>query len=554
MTPPEVLQPYRAAGAISRDDISTAAMLVEMALRSGAEQPPLLVWLGLCLALRTVRDGHTCVDLDRIGDWAGDIDLTRADCPLWPTDPAPWITDLQAATVLVGTVGERKPLILDGHRLYLARSLAEEASIADALTRRVAAKTIHILLGGPGTGKTTTVAKNLAARFATLSAGHTLPRIALAAPTGKAAARMTEAVKQACAAAGGNDPLLQWIASAPARTIHKLLGFHPNRTERFAYHAKRWLPYDLVIVDEASMISSTLMHHLLAAVAPEAEVRLVGDPHQLASVDAGTVLGDIAIFADARFQDHPLHERIETLEKIHRQESSAILGLGQAVRTGKAADAFAILEAGMSDVEWIDPTAAKKLEAVTRAVVVHAAALRDVATTGGPEAILAMQSKLQVLCGHREGDMGVSGWNARIEKGIGVRATDPWYVGRPVMVTRNTSSLRLSNGDVGVVVPAGDRREALFGLPSHSLRVPVARLEDIDTVHAFTIHKSQGSEYDHVVVVLPERPSRIVTRELLYTGITRARTKVTIVGTRDVITAAIKTPIRRATGLAARLA
>jgi exodeoxyribonuclease V alpha subunit len=150
--------------------------------------------------------------------------------------------------------------------------------------------------------------------------------------------------------------------------------------------------------------------------------------------------------------------------------------------------------------------------------------------------------------------MGVSGWNARIEKGLGIRATDPWYVGRPVMVTRNTTSLGLSNGDVGAIVTAGDRREALFGLPSQSLRVPVARLEDIDTVHAFTIHKSQGSEYDHVVVVLPDRPSRIVTRELLYTGITRARTKVTVVGLRDVITAAIKTPIRRATGLAARLA
>jgi exodeoxyribonuclease V alpha subunit len=149
--------------------------------------------------------------------------------------------------------------------------------------------------------------------------------------------------------------------------------------------------------------------------------------------------------------------------------------------------------------------------------------------------------------------MGVTGWNARVEKGLGIRSSDVWYAGRPVMVTRNNRALALSNGDVGVVIMHKNRLVTVFGIPGATLSLPVSRLEDVVTVHALTIHKSQGSEYDHAIVVLPEHASRIVTRELLYTGLTRARTKVTLVGSKEVTAAAIKTPIRRATGLASRL-
>jgi exodeoxyribonuclease V alpha subunit len=152
--------------------------------------------------------------------------------------------------------------------------------------------------------------------------------------------------------------------------------------------------------------------------------------------------------------------------------------------------------------------------------------------------------------------MSVAGWNRRIEKQLDIRPGFPWYTGRPVMVTRNSPSLRLANGDVGVVMSGGGSRVAAFGIidaEGRPLELPVSRLEDIDTVHAVTIHKSQGSEYGHAVVVLPDRPSRILTRELLYTGVTRARKRVTVVGSREVLEAAIQTPIRRATGLANRL-
>ncbi|MFM9024242.1 MAG: exodeoxyribonuclease V subunit alpha [Planctomycetaceae bacterium] len=559
MNHPPSLHDSRAAGAIGRDDITAAALLVEMARRDGAAEPDSLAWLGMCLALRTVRDGHTCVDLDQIAAWAGEIDLAAGDHPAWPTAAEPWVAALSAAAALVGGPGERTPFILDGHRLYLARSHAEEASIAASIRTRAAAGTIRILLGGPGTGKTTKVAQDLVQRFQALGAAGGELAVALAAPTGKAAARMAEALQQACggAAVAASAEARDRILQLKPTTVHKLLGFNPRRGHRFEYRAGNPLPHDLVIVDEASMLSSSMMHHVLAALRPDAEIMLVGDPDQLASVDAGTALGDIAGFADDAHRGTPLHGCIDTLTKIHRAEAVEILDLGRAIRQGNREAALAILGAGGGPVAWIDPADRSGLEALTADVVGHARGLRRKAHGTDARAVLVEQARLQVLCAHREGSMGVAGWNARIERQLDIPPGFPWYTGRPVMVTRNSPSLRLANGDVGVVMSDGPTRKAVFGILDASgrpLELPVSRLEDIDTVHALTIHKSQGSEYEHVVVVLPERTSRIVTRELLYTGVTRARKRVTVVGSREVIEAAIQTPIRRATGLAQRLA
>jgi exodeoxyribonuclease V alpha subunit len=581
MNGPAELNAYRAAGLIDRDDVAAAALLVGMARRDGAPEPDTLAWVAICLALRTVRDGHTCVDLARIRDWAGDHDPTAPGGPCWPTDAAPWVEAVRAADRLVGKPGDRRPFILDSrpsadggaesHRLYLARSLAEEESIATAIRARVTDGTISILLGGPGTGKTTKVAADLVARLQGLKPGEPGPRLGLAAPTGKAAARMTEVLRTRCQEAGAAQDVIDRIAATPARTVHKLLGYNPSRGDRFAHTADNLLPYDLVIVDEASMLSSSLMHHLLSAIDPAADLRLVGDPDQLASVDAGTVLGDIAVFGEESHAAEPLHGCIDTLRKIHRSESANILALAAAIRGAKVDDAIHILRAGADDVAWIDPADAAALDGLEKAATDHARALgnaaggRDPGTGKSPPgqqppdpravaaAVLRTKARLQVLCAHRDGPMGVWGWNARIEKRLGVRSTDTWYAGRPVIVTRNSRSLGLANGDVGVVVPAAGRMEAVFGLPEQSARVAVSRLEDVETVHALTIHKSQGSEYGHAIVVLPERPSQILTRELLYTGVTRARDRVTVVGSREVIEAAIRTPIRRATGLAERL-
>jgi exodeoxyribonuclease V alpha subunit len=559
MNHPDVLHDYRAAGVIGRDDITAASLFVEMARRDGASEPRPLAWLGMCLALRTVRDGHTCVDFDTIEDWAGEIDLTAEKHLDWKTEAKPWIAALEAASALVGTPGDRTPFILDGSRLYLARSHAEEESIAAAILARAKAGTIRILLGGPGTGKTTKVAQDLVRRFQDAEATGQPLAVALAAPTGKAAARMTEALQKACgstaveASAQAKERILQL---KPA-TVHKLLGSNPSRGTHYQYRADNRLPHDLVIVDEGSMLSSSLMHHLLAAVRDDATIMLVGDPDQLASVDAGTALGDIAGFADDAFQGAPLHACIKTLTKSHRAESVEILELAQAIRLGNTERARSLLTAGDNHLAWVDPADRKRLDALSETVVEHATRLRAQAHGTDARAVLAKQGELQVLCAHREGPMSVAAWNGRIEKQLDIRPGSPWYTGRPVMVTRNTPSLRLANGDVGVVMSGGQTRKAVFGIldgEKRLLEFPVSRLEDIDTVHALTIHKSQGSEYDHVVVVLPERASRIVTRELLYTGVTRARKQVTVVGPWEVIEAAIRNRIRRATGLAGRLA
>jgi exodeoxyribonuclease V alpha subunit len=558
MKPPESLNAYRAAGVIGRDDIAAATLLVEMAGRDGAPEPEPLGWLGLCLALRTVRDGHTCVDFGVIEAWRGEIDPETADSLPWPPDAAAWIAPLEKAAALVGKPGDRRPFILDGHRLYLARALAEEASIAAAITARAARRTIRILLGGPGTGKTTRVAQDLVRLFEDAAKRGETPSVGLAAPTGKAAARMAEAIQKACAsdAVKASRDVIDAILQLKPTTVHKLLGANPSRGDRYTYDARARLPFKLVIVDEASMLSSSLLHHLLAAVADDAALMLVGDPDQLASVDAGTALGDIALFGRPEHAGTPLYGCIETLTTCHRTESKDILAIAHAIREGKPDQAIELLRPEGTAVTWVDPAEKKKLEAVTKQVVEHARRLRTLAHGTDAKAVLETQRELQVLCAHREGPMSVADWNRRVEKQLDIRPGFPWYSGRPVMITRNSPSLRLANGDVGVVMSGRDIRIAAFGITDaehRPLELPVSRLEDIETVHALTIHKSQGSEYGHAVVVLPERAGRIVTRELLYTAITRASKRVTVVGSRDVIEAAIKTPIRRATGLASRL-
>jgi len=558
MKSPESLHAYRAAGVISRGDIAAATLLVEMACRDGAPEPEPVAWLGLCLALRTVRDGHTCVDFDDIEAWAGKSDSETKDAPPWPTDAAAWTGPLEKAAALVGKPGDRRPFILDGHRLYLARAHAEEASIAAAIDDRAAHGTIRILLGGPGTGKTTKVAQDLVELFHDSEQRDVEPSVALAAPTGKAAARMAEAIQKACSseAVKASRAVVDRILQLKPTTVHKLLGSNPGRGDRYRYHAGERLPFKLVIVDEASMLSSSLLHHLLAAVADDATIMLVGDPDQLASVDAGTALGDIALFGRAEHAGTPLHGHIRTLTEFHRAESPEILELAHAIREGQPDQALGILTAGHKAVAWVDPDEKTKFDTLTKEVVEHAMELRSLARGSDAKAVLDKQVALQVLCAHREGLMSVAGWNRRIEKQLDIGPGFPWYTGRPVMVTRNSPSLRLANGDVGVVMAGGDTRVAVFGIfdaAKQPLQLPVSRLEDIDTVHALTIHKSQGSEYGHAVVVLPERASRIVTKELLYTAVTRARKRVTVVGSREVIEAAIATPIRRATGLASRL-
>jgi len=562
---PAELVPYLAAGVIGETDAAAAALLVDVARRDAAGrgercEPSPVAWLAMCLALRTPRDGHTCVDLDHGREWAGDIDFSAADRPAWPDSSAEWKAALAAVPALVGTPGERKPFILDGVRLYLARSLAEEEGIARVIRGETGAD-VRILLGGPGTGKTTTVAADLVRRFA---ADLPRPRLVLAAPTARAAARMTAVLRARCAddralaelgvtvAPEVRAAVLAAVDAAPATTVHKLLGANPWGRRLFAFDADRPLPYDLVIVDECSMLSSSLMHRLLAAADRGTEIRLVGDPDQLVSVEAGSVLADIREIAVAEGWEAAGRSRTLTEQRRFR-DAPEIGALAAAIRGGRAVDAIDVLGAATTHVRWVRAGRPQEIDAV--AELVHAEA-RELCAAAARRAddVLARKERMQVLCATREGPLGVAGWNRRVEARLGDLARTQWYAGRPVMVTRNSRALGLANGDVGVVVPAaGGRMEGVFDTDARPVRVPVARLENVATVHAVTIHKSQGSEYDHVVVVLPEKHSRLLTRELLYTAVTRGRRQVTLIGGEDVIAAAIERPIRRATGLAGRL-
>ena len=562
---------YVSGRVIAADDVAAAAMLVDMARRDEPTvEPDLWAWLGMCLAIRAPRDGHTCVDLAAARSYVASDDAATESALAWPETAAGWIAALAAARPLVGTPDSHAPFILDGERLYLARSLHEERAIAHRLVGPTAGN-VEILLGGPGTGKTTQVATRLIELFRK----DPTAQILLAAPTGKAAARMAEALR----ARLHDEHAPPEVKNAPQEardavdtlrplTIHKLLGYRPHGTPRYAFDAATRLTAQLVIVDEASMLSSSLMHRLLDAIGEQTPLLLVGDPNQLASVDAGTVLGDIAIAARPGSE---LADRTEVLRVRHRF-GPRIGGLADAILSGDdagVARVFAILDSGWdpphdprntkpddpTSVRWIKPGGAD-FKTVVEEVVAQAARLRELVEEGRAGEALAAQKECQVLCAHRVGATGVAGWNARVEKSLKVAHGSPWYSGRPVMVVRNNPALDLFNGDVGLVVPGtaeGLRDLALPMAAGEPRRVSVSQLEDIETVHALTIHKSQGSEYRHVIVVLPEKPSRILTRELLYTGVTRASDKVTVVGSREVIEAAIHTPIRRATGLAERL-
>ncbi len=520
---------------IEERDLRAAAVYIDLAVRRLEAKEKVAaeatitdnVRWAIARTLAAFRDQHTCVDL--------------AEHPGFEDE-------LRRCTVLVAepqTINPqcRQPFILDLGRLYIHRSWEEECFVAEKIRTRPIDK-LKVITGGPGTGKTTTVAKDLVARLSDPNCAPLL--VALAAPTGKAAKRMTEAMDRALTDAPQH--VRDVILASPATTVHSLLGANPNRVDnRFTYHAGNRLKYDVVIVDEVSMMSLSMMYHLLAALSDDAQLILVGDPDQLASVDAGTVLADIVAGSPAG--------RIEKLETQHRfKDSPNIVAAAKAIREGNVEATLQAISGNKPDVRWIDPNDSPELaEEVLESVVAHAKRVIELASAGEGAAALELKNELQVLCAHRNGKMGVAGWNRVIEQRLGPGTSNQWYLGRPIIVTENDKASGLFNGDVAVVGQDESGRIAYFSADPAKPGIPVTRLPEVDTVHALTIHKSQGSEYDHVIVVLPEGESRILTRELLYTGITRARMKLSLVGTQDAVSGAVTKQIRRATGLADRI-
>ncbi|HUC14150.1 MAG TPA: exodeoxyribonuclease V subunit alpha [Acidimicrobiales bacterium] len=607
LPPNGLLAQFNRAGVLMAADVHVASMLARLG-RDGDE----LVGLAAALAVRAPRVGHVLADLATVRETATSDAEDEADLSglPWPALEL-WAEHVASSpAVSVGDSGpDDRPLRLVGTGLYLdrywrdevsvardliARSSAEplgaaEAVLSDGLARlfqddsgglqRTAAEIavrrhFSVIAGGPGTGKTTTVARLLALleEQAAVSGGRPL-RVALAAPTGKAAARMAEAVHAEGRKLDVGDEVRARLPTLGASTVHRLLGRHPASANRFRHNRDNRLPHDVVIVDETSMMSLTLMARLLEAVREDARLVLLGDQEQLASVEAGAVLGDIvgpaAAGLPATAGASPVVECITVLKTNHRFRGP-LAELASAVRAGDEEAVLAALSEGTagsagpeapSSTRWLaldvgsaeDPA----LEPVRSAASTSGRLLAEAGRRGdGPGALDAL-GKLRLLCAHRAGPAGASTWNAHVEQWLadGLSSSESvWYVGRPVIVTQNDYTLGLFNGDTGVVIARPDGGlTVVFRRGAEIVRVSPSRLAAVETAFAMTAHRAQGSEFDEVVVLLPHASSRILTRELLYTAVTRARRSVVLVGSEESVRAAVSRPIARASGLTARL-
>lgn len=551
-----------------------ADSLREWALRK-THCAPLAAALARALAAET--EGHACAV------------LREADLDLEALRRHPWVGDGR----------QRKPLVLTAdHRAFLWRNWEHEARIAEALRERVGitggldsdadadlallfrgidpvparrqieavraivGRRLLVLSGGPGTGKTTTVLRMLLLRQRIAQRAGRVLSMALAAPTGKAAQRLSQAVRDGITALQDalpkrDDGWQQAVATLPAsaQTLHRLLGSQA-RHDRFRHGRGHPLPYDMVVVDEASMVDLGLMRALVDALGPQTTLVLVGDPDQLVSVSAGSVLADLVAAAEAgALPGH--HVR---LEHIWRAKGR----LGEVYEAVRTADSSVLLEA--VDVPLVRYAVADRSTLQKRITAwlareewsaIHALA-DDPATP--PQKLFAALRQLQLLTAHRSGPWGSDEINAAIDQRMRRRRGDSvWHPGRPVIIRHNDYTRRVFNGDVGITAQTKEGVRVCFEHTDGEGRVDYRwllpqELPEHDLGYALTVHKSQGSEYHHVAVLLPpDANSRILSRQLLYTGVSRAKTSLELWATDEALQAALTRPIERLGGLRERL-
>lgn len=339
------------------------------------------------------------------------------------------------------------------------------------------------------------------------------------------------------------------LGELQAMTLHRLLGSRPDSSSRFRQDRGNRLPHDVIVVDETSMVSLTMMARLLEAVRPDTRLVLVGDADQLASVEAGAVLADLVDGLSARAD-----VQLAALRTSHRFGES-IGALADAIRVGDADRALALLQSGDEHIEFIeDDDATDRMRSI---LLPHALRLRQAALLGAADEALATLDEHRLLCAHRKGPFGVRHWNQQVQKwlseDIGLPPWSEWYAGRPLLVTANDYGLHVYNGDTGVVIARPDDLRAVISNATGPLGFSTSRLSDVETMHAMTIHKSQGSQADEVTVLMPSEDSRLLSRELFYTAVTRAKTKVHVVGSTAAARAAIGRRAVRASGLRQRL-
>lgn len=624
-----------------------------------------LVLLAAALTSHQLGHGHVCLDLFetlKAPDFAlslppeGDLQTGAMLLPsqlLDALDGAHWCHALSASHLVALAVdgsesAQSRPLVLSGKRLYLRRYWTYERRIDTALRLRLATQetvgtdlpqrlntlfdqappdgvidwqklacalatrgAFSIVTGGPGTGKTTTVVRLLALLQAPAVEANSPLRIRLAAPTGKAAARLTESISQQVLSLNVPDSVREKIPTQ-VTTVHRLLGSRPG-TRHFRHHIGNPLPLDVLVVDEASMIDLEMMANLLDALPPHARLVLLGDKDQLASVEAGAVLGDLCRDAEAGWYSpdtrqwlqavsgedlsasglqedldgsHPLAQQVVMLRYSRRfGEGSGIGQLARWVNQQNAEEARKLLAARSHNDLFCLSLKGEHDHALERLVLdgqgdeaqgyryylnlLHSArpALdtprEDLAWTHWAQQLLQAFDAFQLLCAVRKGPWGVEGLNQRITAALRkvrlIEGDDQWYEGRPVLMTRNDYGLGLMNGDIGIALklpesdggpqvlrvafPRNDGQGGVrFVLPS--------RLNDVETVYAMTVHKSQGSEFTHTALILPDALNPVLTKELIYTGITRAKRWFSLIEPRGgVFEEAVRRKVKRLSGL-----
>lgn len=468
----------------------------------------------------------------------------------------------------------------------------QKVAAAVALTRRFA-----VISGGPGTGKTTTVTKLLAALITQANQSGDAPVIKLVAPTGKAAARLTESIGKAVAELPV-EPALKEQIPTDASTLHRLLGAVPNSVE-FRHNQHNPLHLDILVVDEASMVDLPMMYKLVDALPKHARLILLGDKDQLASVEAGAVLGDICSFYQQGYSASQasviaqltgyqtlahssntavtIADSLCMLQKSYRFDARSGIGqLAKAINSGSMQKVDWVWQRDFADIVKFPIDGQSYSQMIQTLAQEYSHYLKRIGQvmadpdTEQPEAThqrakdaLKLFAQCRLLCAVREGDFGISRLNQRIERALNARKLiqvqdEIWYHGRPVMVVRNDHALGLYNGDIGLCLrddsDGAERLKVFFELPDGSVKAVLpSRVPEHETAYAMTIHKSQGSEFEHTLMILPPDFTPILTRELIYTGITRAKQKLSLYVDDRVMARGVKIRTERASGLVNRL-